>query len=213
MHSLSLCLSSSAGTGCTCVASWPPAWPQPSAVTRQTLKGIMRSLIFNQLCWEKGRGANTHSANMLALSRIQSPASCFKDIPRQSAQLPQVWPGCSCILRKRLTVHTNALKNGAENVDSYLARGQSNYNFAHGFICPVSSVTTTNHMDKSRLGKTIGLLPGSALKTILFIMPWKNYSLKKIKHLAPHWFYTSDWLLSVRSCQTSSTRSVLWCPH
>lgn len=163
----------------------------------------MRSLICNQLCWEKGRGAN-----------IQSPASWFKDI-RQSADLPQVWRGYSCTrtLRKRLTVHTHALKKGAENVDTYLARGQCNYNFAHGFICLVSSVSTTNHMDKSRLGKTIGLLPGRALKTILFIMPWKNYSVKKIKHLAPHWFYTSDWLLSVRSCQTSSTPSVLCCPH
>lgn len=143
----------------------------------------MRSLICNQLCWEKGRGANTHSANMLAQSgsRIQSPASWFKDIPRQSADLPQVWRGDSCTrtLRKRLTVHSHTLKKGAENVDTYLARGQCNYNFAHGFICLVSSVPTTNHMDKSRLGKTIGLLPGRALKTILFIMPWKNDSVKK----------------------------------
>ena len=79
-------------------------------------------------------------------------------------------------------------------------RRQCNYNLAHEISLLVFPFPTTNHMDKGRLGKKITLfslcwvIP--ALNTILFIIRWK-YCNEKMKTLAPHWFCTSDWLLSV----------------
>lgn len=88
---------------------------------------------------------------------------------------------CSCRrkLRKRLTVHTHALKKDAEDADTYLARGDNaiiTMCMDSSILCPQSPQPIT----WTRAGwETIGLLPGLALKTILFIMFWKNCSVKK----------------------------------
>lgn len=86
-----------------------------------------------------------------------------------------------CRLKKRLTVHTHALKKGAEDADTYLATGDNaiiTMCMDSTIFCPQSPQPIT----WTRAGwKTIGLLPNLALKTILFIMPWKNCSVKQKK--------------------------------
>lgn len=90
---------------------------------------------------------------------------------------------CSCVrkLRKRLTVRTHALKKGAGDADTYLARGDNaiiTTRVDSSILCPQSPQPIT----WTRAGwETIGLLPGLALKTILFIMFWKNCTVKKKK--------------------------------
>lgn len=121
---------------------------------------------------------------------------------------------CSCThkLRKRLTVHARWKKaRTTSSRHTFGQRRQCNYNFVHGIIYLVSSVPSTNHMEESRLGKR-GPPPWPRFKDNPAHYAREKGQQKKIKKtLAPHWFYTSDWLLSVRSFKISSTCSVLYC--